>query len=122
MKTYNFRGLADDKKRQQAFQWLKQKKIGIVCGQETHSSVLNETKWREEWGGDIFFSHGSSAARGTFILFDRNIDKQIHKEIIDRDEGRYVILDITIEGIRLTLACIYAPNNDCPEFFTKINR
>ena len=122
MKTYNFRGLADDKKRQQAFQWLKQKKIGIVCGQETHSSVLNETKWREEWGGDIFFSHGSSAARGTFILFDRNIDKQIHKEIIDRDEGRYVILDITIEGIRLTLACIYAPNNDCPEFFTKIKQ
>ena len=36
-------------------------------------------------------------------------------------EGRILILDITINDIRLTLANIYAPNNDTPTFIEEVN-
>ena len=41
---------------------------------------------------------------------------EIHRKISD-SEGRYIVLDITIEQTRLTLANIYGPNNDNPDFF-----
>ena len=122
MKTFNFRGLGSDgNKRRQAFQWLKEKKIQVVCGQETHSTKEIENEWRDEWGGDIVFSHGTSAARGTFILFGKDINKTIHRQIIC-DDGRYVILDITIDNTRFTLAAIYAPNTDSPEYFSSLRQ
>ena len=33
--------------------------------------------------------------------------------------GRYVILDVEIDGIRVTLGSIYGPNEDNPEFYTE---
>ena len=72
-------------------------------------------------GGDILFSHGSSAARGACILFSRKLNEIIHSTIIDT-EGRYVIADIEIKGIRLTITNIYAPNDDNPTFFLNLSQ
>ena len=87
--------------------------------QEAHSTKDTESDWENTWGGKIIFSHGTSAARGTCIFIKSTVQHEVHKKIIDSD-GRYVILDIEIEGIRLTLASIYAPNNDSPEFFITV--
>ena len=75
--------------------------------------------WSAEWGGDIIFSHGTSSSKGVSIMFKNNLRKQIHSTIVDPN-GRYVILDITINEKRLTLGNIYGPNEDEPSFFMEI--
>ena len=62
----------------------------------------------------------SSKARGVAILFGKDLDYKIHTSTCD-DEGNFILIDISIEGLpRLTLASLYAPNTDSPDFFTNI--
>ena len=84
--------------------------------QETHSTRINEKIWRSEWGGEFYFSHGQSNARGVGILIQKSLTTITHTVVRDGD-GRYLILDITLNGNRMTLANCYAPNTDSPEFF-----
>lgn len=42
--------------------------------QETHSTIDNELKWKSEWGGDTYFSHGLSNSREVMILFKKNVN------------------------------------------------
>ena len=104
-------------KRLKTFQWYYSKKLDIALTQETHSCKKNEQLWRDEWDGKVYFSHGESNARGACIFIRSYVQHEIHNEISDSD-GRYVILDITIDGTRLTLASIYAPNTDSPDFLS----
>ena len=101
------------------FQYFYTKNIDIALTQETHSCSETEKSWRDEWDGTIYFSHGTSAARGACIFIRSHVEHEVHKEISDAN-GRYVILDITLDGTRLTLASIYAPNDDDPEFFIEV--
>ena len=64
-------------------------------------------------------SHGTSNSRGTCILIHRCVPINLHKYISDPD-GRYVILDIDIDGVRVTLGSIYGPNEDDPEFYVNV--
>ena len=41
------------------FLWLKSKGSGIFLIQESHSSSLSETQWRDDWNGKIEFAHGT---------------------------------------------------------------
>jgi len=90
-----------------------------VCLQETHSIVENERKWRTEWKGEIYFSHGDSKSRGTAILFGSRFYPTVHSTYLDNN-GRLVVLDLEVNGNRFTLACIYAPNIDDPTFFRHV--
>ena len=106
-------------KRNDVIQWYIEKEFDIILTQEAHCTPDTESDWKNSWGGDIIFSHGTNNARGTCIFIKHTVQREIFKKIID-PEGRYVILDIELEGVRLTLASIYAPNNDSPEYFEKI--
>ena len=75
--------------------------------------------WNREWGSTALWSHGTSNSKGTAILINKNIDYNILKSTIDSD-GRYIIIDIKIADVTYTLINIYAPNNDCPEFFKNV--
>lgn len=55
--SYNFRGLQTELKRRKIFNFLHNKGHDIVLLQETHSVKKNEKVWKNEWGGDIVFSH-----------------------------------------------------------------
>lgn len=46
-----------------------------------------------------------------------NIDCQVH---ISHKEGRWVMLDVTLEGQRMTIANIYASNSVNPDFFQEM--
>ena len=48
-----------------------------------------------------------------------SIDFEIHSTCLD-DQGRYIIIDVTINEVRLTLANIYGPNEDDTEFFMSV--
>lgn len=117
--SFNSRGLADKLKRRELITWLDQKNIKIALLQESHSTPSSENDWKTQWTGNIFMSHGNSNSRGTCILIHRCVPINVHKSIIDSN-GRYVILDIDIDGVRMTVGSIYGPNEDNPEFFIDV--
>jgi len=52
-------------------------------------------------------------------MFNKALDYEILDTRID-SEGRYVVLDTQIGEHRYTIANIYAPNVDCPQFFEEV--
>ncbi len=112
--TFNTRGLGDVVKRRVVFTWLQEHHKGITFLQETHSTKNYEKSWKEQWGGEILFSHGSSNARGVAILLPPNLQYDI-KNIRSDQDGRLVLVDIELEGRSLTLCNIYAPTKDKPQ-------
>ena len=119
IKSQNVRGLSNEKKRRKLFTWFHKSTASIILLQETHSSTNMEMIWKSEWGGDIIFAHGTGAARGACILFKNSVAKSIHNTILDPN-GRYVIIDMEIDDVRFTLANVYGPNEDNPEFYCKL--
>ena len=109
--SVNIRGLNDRKKRRNLFRWVKKNKYDICFIQETYSSNEIENIWKNEWGGQIVFSHGSSHSRGVLILIKPGLDAKVvsvHSDNI----GRFLLVDATIQDTQFKLVNIYAPNND----------
>ena len=70
-----------------------------------------ETKWKSEWKGEIMLSHGSSNSKEVCILLPPNLDYTINDKTID-DQGRLLILNITINSNKYILCNVYAPTRD----------
>lgn len=87
--------------------------------QETHSVRKNEKIWRNEWGGNVIFSHYNSRSRGVAILFRKGLNYKIEQKILSKN-GRFIIIEITVEDITFVLVNVYAPNEDSPTFFTEL--
>ena len=119
LKSQNVRGLGDFKKRREIFHSFHLSKYEIFLLQETHSSLEHEIQWKNEWGGEIFFSHGSTNSRGVCILLKNNFTRTVHGSQTD-GEGRYIILDIEIDSLRLLICNIYGPNQDHPIFYVNL--
>ena len=117
--SQNVRGLGDQFKRRKVFYWLHKSNAGIIFLQETHSSPECEKQWKAEWGGsNMIFAHGQTNARGVCIIIKNNVSIEIHNTIAD-ENGRFLIVDVTINEVRLTLANIYGPNHDDPTFLLR---
>ena len=114
--TYNGRGLANSKKRREVFHYLNSKDYNIIFMQETHTIPANENVWRSEWGGSIYYAHGTSNARGAAILIKKSASIKVSKSISDPN-GRYVILKCKINNEPYVLADIYGPNVDNQQFY-----
>lgn len=116
--TLNVNGLKDSDKRRNIFHFLKSVDSNVILLQETHSTISDEKMWSNEWGSHFLFSHGTNMARGVALIFQRNFPVQI--ENVNRDnDGRYMIVDLNINEIKMVFACVYAPNEDNPNFFVK---
>ena len=117
--SMNVRGLANRLKRKKIMNYIKSKKIKIMCLQETHLQIEDEAMWQTESNTQIIFNHGESSSRGVCIMLDKNLKPIINK--ISRDEsGRILILDLIVNDQKITVANIYAPNEDDPEFFMQL--
>ena len=64
-------------------------------------------------------SYKEERKRGVAILFGRNVFFNNEKVLEDRD-GRYIMVIGTIGNNRFTFMNLYAPNEDCPNFFKTI--
>lgn len=114
---FNCRGIYSDAvKRNDIFNWLKEKKLDICVLVETHSTSVVQDRWRAEWDGPAWFSSYKSNSRGVAVLFKNTFSFSVHKVIFD-DEGRSVILDMSIQEKRFSLVGLYGPNQDDPRFF-----
>ena len=84
--------------------------------QEVHCSENTTDSWTSEWGYKALFSCCSSSKAGVGIIFNNNFNLNVIKTLQDPN-GRFFICDIEADGKLLTLANIYAPNKDDPNFF-----
>ena len=117
--TSNVRGLHEPQKRKDLFNYLRGKQFQICCLQETHFTEGLEPYIHAEWGGNVYFSSYTSNSRGICILFNNNLEYKVIR--IKKDgHGNFILLDILIEGKRLTFVSIYGPNEDSPDFFRNI--
>ena len=61
--SLNARGLSNQSKRREVFQWPKRKKFSVFFLQEAYCTKETENIWRAEWGyGAIFSSYCSESA------------------------------------------------------------
>ena len=119
--SLNVRGLREQSKRS-IFSYLKDQKSKFYFLQETYSEVNDEFIWRNEWGGEIFFSHGTKHSKGVCILIHPSVQEKINYSFSDKS-GRIVLITIVINSLMLSLCNIYAPNNlgEQLEFLQELN-
>ena len=87
----NVRGLRNKEKRRSIFSYLKNQKANVYLLQETFSNSKDEKIWAAEWGGQIFYLHGSNHSKGVCVLIKPN--SPLHVEIVELDvNGRFIIL------------------------------
>lgn len=117
--TYNASGLRDFNKRKQIFVLLKYKKVDIVFIQETHMLEEDLSMWQNQWGGKMISAYGAADSRGMLILLRKHLNAKI-KDINTDVNGRFIVVELEIDGIEIVLSNVYAPNRDSPTFFAEV--
>lgn len=116
---FNCRGLGEDKKRIDVFNYLKSLKCNIYCLQDVHFLENMQNKTKSQWEGNVIFNSNNSNSRGVCILFNDNFEYKILQE--KRDQKHHLLaLDLLIEGNKMTLVNIYGPNTDNPNFYDSL--
>lgn len=114
--SWNVRGINSPIKRSKILNHLKKLNADICLLQETHLLESEHKKLQTSQFSHIFSSSYSSKKRGVAILIRRNLSVTINKTIADT-EGRYIIINSTINNNNITIANIYGPNIDDENFF-----
>ena len=107
--SLNVRGLGNNEKRRKIFKWLRKKKFSIYMLQEVHCAERSFKTWAAEWGYKAFFSGLASNKAGVAILFNNNFTFKVLRPICNK-EWRYIIIDLEVGELILTICNIYAPN------------
>ena len=90
----NVRGIRNLVKRRSIFRYLKDQNCSFYLLQETFSEPKDERVWKNEWGGDVFFSHGSNHSKGVCILVNPSIVVNVENSYKDID-GRIIGIDVS---------------------------
>ena len=108
--TNNVKGIQSIKKRLKLIEYFKSKITthGILFLQETHSSSDDEQKWRDNFGGNTFFSHDK---RNVLISYIGTHNFVVNNQKTDND-GRILILDVTINNVNFVLINLYNANTE----------
>jgi exonuclease III len=108
IRALNVNGIQCKKKRDQVFFELTKYNNSILLLQETHSSALDEKYYKNKWGPNTFFSHGSTQSKGVCTIVPKNFKGT--SEIVYADlEGRILIIKLILENIEYIVCNIYAP-------------
>lgn len=114
--SLNVNGLKAAHKQRGIFDRLRRGEFDICLLQESHSTKSNgrQNIWKAEWGGPIFFSHGTSNSRGVCTLISRNFQHAVNQVVTD-EEGRFLVMDITTDQKTYVVGNAYAPTADSPD-------
>lgn len=110
--SLNVRGLRNREKRRSIFAHLKNQKPNVYFLQETFSNSRDEKVWAAEWGGQIFYLHGSDHSKGVCILIKP--DSTLNADVVDvNTNGRFIILRLnTQDEASLNVVIVYAPTDN----------
>ena len=116
--SYNCNGIGDKNKRLKIFNYISDKIHNGFCFlQECHSTPGSVDKWTKEWGGDIFFSHGTSNSTGVAICFSKRFNMDVIKVSAD-NKGRILILEISCNDTKYLLINLYNANTEADQLVT----
>ena len=101
--SLNVRGIRNPIKRSSIFTYLKDQRAVFYFLQETYSETSDELFWKNEWGGEIYFSHGTRHSKGVCILFDPSIEANKVKYFLSDNSGRIVLINLNYNGMELSL-------------------
>ena len=68
---------------------------------------------------ECYINGSKTNSRGVAILLNNNFEFKVSKVIKD-DDANFLQLLVSCNELNINLINIYAPNNDQPEFFTKV--
>lgn len=114
--TWNVRGFRTLSKRTKVISHLSKLKADICFLQETHITQYESQQLQFKQYDKIFSATFNSKQRGVSILINKNI-QFTQNSIISDPEGRFIIMNVTINNTPFTLVNIYGPNNDDSLFF-----
>ena len=119
--SLNARGIRDLNKWKAIFSWLQKQKAYIVFLQETYSTPDVVEKWKCQWPGKFFYSHGTNHSKGVMILVSDRLQFELKSEVQDKG-GRYILIDTLVQDSPFLFLNIYAPNNTAEQctFFSDI--
>ena len=121
--SQNCRGLKNMQKRRDLFHYIRSKKYNIACLQDVHIDRNMYSYVKAEWGYNIILSakEGTNASRGVMILINNNFSCDVGQIITDPD-GNFVIMELKVLDKKITLASIYGPNEDKPQFYRNLKQ
>ena len=111
--TNNVKGIQSYKKRLKLIQYFKEKigSTGVLFLQETHSSSKVEQKWKEDFKGHVFFSHGKTNSCGVLTAYFGKETFNVKKQETDK-EGCILILDVSVNDSDYILINLYNANTE----------
>jgi len=109
--SLNVRGIRESKKRRNIFCFFKDQKASFYFLQETFSDQSDESSWRHECGGETISLHGTRHSKEVCILIEPSIKN--YKVIYSHYDtfGTFVLINLKIDCLELSLCNVYAPNN-----------
>ena len=107
--SLNVRGIRSPEKRKGLLIWLNKQTADIIYLQETYSSKEIENTRRTQWNGKMFLAHGANHSCGVMTLVRNDLVFEEDSCVCDQN-GRFIILNATVQGAKYVLANIYAPN------------
>ena len=115
----NVRGLQSTNKRLKLNKYFKDKIVsnGFLFLQKTHSTVNDEIKWKDDFKGEVFYSHGKSNSCGVLICFIGSKIFFIRNKLSDNG-GRILILDAGIDDKNFILINLYNLNTEAEQLKT----
>ena len=121
--SQNCRGLKNMQKRRDLFQYIRNKKYNIACLQDVHIDRDMLSYVKSEWGYQLVLStkEGTAASRGIMILINNNFSCDMGRALIDPN-GNFIIMEIKMSDKTFTLASIYGPNDDRPQFYKNLRK
>lgn len=114
--SWNICGIGSQSKQQKAINHLLRLQADICLLREIHLTDTRSTVLQSTNFPHIFTANYNSRQRGVAILINNKV-KFNHNKSISDPEGRYIIINISIDNNPLTIANLYGPNNDDPSFF-----
>ena len=117
--TNNANGLKSTNKRIKMFEYYREKlsNNGILFLQETHSRNDTYDKWRDEFRGELFFSHGTTNSCGVMIGYLGSKMFTVNKMSHDSN-GRILIIEANIDDEIFILINFYNSNNETEQIKT----
>ena len=82
--SLNVRGLNNSIKRRKIFKWLHVQTAHCYFLQESFITKQTIDTWESEWGGRIFYSHGSNNSKGVMILGNPRYKLQVINSCKDK--------------------------------------
>jgi len=82
-------------------------------------AALNDLKKKLFIRGYEIFHNSYGSSRGVCILLNKKLDKKIISTRED-DDGNFILLNMEISGVKVTVGAVYGPNHDDMNFFENL--